>query len=307
MYTPTSGRLAFGSVITARWLFDIYVRQDSAALSKTTFAGGHDALVIRREAPHADDFMVATAATMDETDLALAHGGQRLALVLTDDCELASLAGERADRPTPRGRILMAGIRSARDEELKVARTRTANLRNFVLEPDEATGFEGCIADFTRLYSVHAQALFGANAAAYTIHAQLDRDAQLDLANRFGGFALRHGPLAASIGARKLSQLLTANGDPEVLKALRAPDPQPWGDADVEASCRALLSVIEEAWFIDGALLDDVDTVAERALLGQSGQVPVAEVEAIVAALTKLRDGADAAIAGLQRAPGSAS
>src|SRR5690242_9209950 len=129
MYVAARGRLAFGSVIAAPWLFDIYLREDSAALAKRTLRGGQIAYVARPEAPEGDtDFSVFAQATMDADDVVLAQGGRRMAIVLTDDCELASLAGERSEGGSPRGRILLAGVRKSNSEEIAEIRARSANL-----------------------------------------------------------------------------------------------------------------------------------------------------------------------------------
>lgn len=301
MYVDPAGRLTFGSVVAAPWLFDVYLRQDSAALAPTTLKGGQRGFAIRPEPPETDvDEAVFAQATMDPDDVVLSRGGQRMAIVLTDDCELATLAGERSDSWGTRGRILLGGVRKATPEQIEAQQQRPLDLSRHPLPPDESRGFEGGLIDFNRVFSVHTSALVGDKARSYTIVVKLDRDAQGELAARWGGYALREGPLAGELAARKLSQLLSAAGDPDRLRTLMSS--YDWGDAPIQDAVRRMQAVLDGAWFIGGPLLDDIDSASEVELGGDLEQTTVTRgivVGDIVRALTEIRDAADGAIAGL--------
>jgi hypothetical protein len=301
MYLDPDGRLSFGAVIAAPWLFDIYLRQDSAALFRIALKGGKPGFGVRPEPPETEtDEAVFAQATMDAEDVVLSAGGKRMAIVLTDDCELATLAGERSDSWGTRGRILLAGLRKASRDQIEAQQQRGLDLSRHPLPPDETRDFEGGLVDLNRIFSVHSSALVGDKARSHSIVVKLDRDAQGHLAARWGGYALREGPLAGELAARRLSQLLTAAGDPDRLRALTSA--HDWGEPAIEAIVRRIHAVLDGAWFIGGPLLDDIDSVVEAELGEGAADVAAtrrAVIEDIVQALKEIRDAADSAITGL--------
>jgi hypothetical protein len=283
MYAKPGARLAFGDVIEAPWLFDVYVRSDSRALTPVHIKGGKPGFAIKEESSTAAEDRVFAQATMDPADVVLTNGAQRMAIVLTDDCELATLAGTRAPEGSgwqPRGRIVLASLRAASEDQITAQVAKRDDLGLHGLPPGE--GFRGGIVDLNRLFSVQTKSLVGQGASPLcgTV-ISLDEKARLELANRLAGHLLRHGPHSARIGARKLSQLWTAGGDRDVLKRLG--NDREWGDADKAQASKSVEAVLLVAWALGGLILDKVDSAAEQ------GEPPGPSLAEVHAAITDLR------------------
>lgn len=264
MYTDPGAQLAFGDIYEADWLFDVYVRADSAAMFRKSVPGLRDPVwIVRGSATRQENEPIKVEATMEPDDVVLTAGTLRMGIVLTDDCEIASLVGAREDGWEPRGRILVAAIRKhdgkARDDlELGIQ----------TLPPDDEGGFPGGLVDFNRLYAVQTKSLVCPPDEGLRKVASLTADAKYELGERFAGHLLRQGPMAAELGARKLSRLLTAGDDAARLRGLGAGDPDDWGSADEEARIAGVVKVLAEAWFL-GRLFDLVDDLAERTIAGE--------------------------------------
>lgn len=282
MYRTPTGRLSFGDILEADWLFDIYLRTDSRALYPTTLRQGKPGFGVRDEPTISNEDIVVAQATMEPDDVVLTHGLKRMAIVLTDDCELASLAGERGAGGGswgPRNRVLLASLRAETPERIATLMEKTEELS---LHPLLATtDFPGGVVDFNRAFSVGATSLFKGGDKAYGIVASLDRDGQLALADRWAGHALRRGPTPAKVGARKLAQLWTADGDVDRLRRLAKE--RSWGDRDKGIAAAALEAILQEAWTLGGPILDDIDAAAER------GQRPDDSLRLVVDSLSDLR------------------
>lgn len=263
MYTAAEEQLSFGDIYEAEWLFDVYVRADAAAMFRRSVQGLKDPVwVVRGSATRLENEHIKVEATMEADDVVLTVGTLRMGIVLTDDCEIASLAGAREDGWDPRGRILMAGIRSddgrVRDDlELGIHR----------LLADDRVAFPGGLVDFNRLYEVQTKSLVDPPGDRLRKVASLSQDAKYELGERFAGHLLRQGPMAAEVGARKLSRLLTAGDDAARFQALGAGDPEDWGAIEEEGRVAGIVKVLSEAWFL-GRLFDLVDDLAERTIAG---------------------------------------
>lgn len=264
MYLDPDSRLSFGDVIEAAWLFDAYVRNDSAALFKTTIAAGKVAFAIRGESPVDKEDRVFVQATMDPDDVVLTIGAKRMAIVLTDDCELATLAGEREGGFGARGRILLASLRKATLAEIDDRiRHNPDEVGIHPLLPDGERGFPGGLVDFNRVFAVQTKSLVGEEARKlFATIVKLDREDQLELAKRWAGHSVRQGPIAAKHALRKFSQLLTADGDAATLATLR--QNRDAGDAVHVEIARHVWRTLDEAWFLGGPVLDDIDSAVEH-------------------------------------------
>lgn len=277
MYRDSVGRLSFGDVIEAPWLFDVYVRHDSAALSQINLKQGKVGYEKRTEAPRTTDYNVSAQATMDPTDVVLTTGTNRLAIVLTDDCELATLAGERTEEGAswgPRGRIVLAALRASDDDAVRIqrgelndpdgGRRKDPPLGFFGLPADAARQIPPALVDFNRLFCVQTKSLIGNDAVTpHRVIAALDDVEQEKLARAFAAHLLRVGPVAARMAVKKLSQLWTAAGDAERLRALRAGSE--WGDQDKGNAAAAIARVLEEAWVLGVPIFNLIDDASIRA------------------------------------------
>lgn len=284
-------RLAFGDIVAADWLFDIYLRTDSQALVRHDFRDGKTGFIIRPEPSRQGDDPILAQATMDPSDVVFGHGTRRAAIVLTDDCELATLVGERDDSGWgPRGRLLLASIRNATPEQIGRQKERRLDLGLHPLDADEASKFDGGVVDFNRAFSVQAKAMVE-HRDRYERIVGLDRDGQIDLAARWAAHATRHGPLVAEASTLKLAQLLSADGDAERLAALRAAGNP--GEASAERAATATLATLQAAWWLEGPYLDDVDRAVEI------GEEPGPHRRRVIESLATIRSASDAALTAL--------
>lgn len=296
MYVDPGAHLAFGDIFEADWLFDVYVRADSAAMFRKSVQGQKDPVWMVRGTPtRQENEPIKVEATMDPDDVVLTVGTLRMGIVLTDDCEIASLAGAREDGWEPRGRILLAAIRKndgrARDD---------LELGIHTLPPDEVRGFPGGLVDFNRLYEVQTKSLVDPPEGRLPRKvASLTSDAGYELGERVAGHLLRQGPMAAELGARKLARLLTAGDNREQLRAFGAGDPEDWGSTEAEAKVASVVSVLAEAWFL-GRLYDLVDDLAEQTLAGEVTDGEAARRELCRRFAISLRAIADAATTGAE-------
>jgi hypothetical protein len=264
VYLAPGAELAFGDIFQAEWLFDVYVRADSKALYKSSTRGFSPNVVpwIERGTPTGNENEpVKVAATMEADDVVLTFGTLRMGIVVTDDCELETLAGR--DGREPGGRALMAGLR--RDDGRPID-DLDLGLHRLPAHDD----FPGALVDFDRLYAVQTKSLVRVDAERPVRKVlSLDSDAKDELAQRFAGHLVRQGPVAGEGAARKLSRLLTARDDVAAYRAL-ASDAANWGHPTYAEATETVADVIEEAWFL-GRLSDEVDDLAERTISGSLG------------------------------------
>jgi hypothetical protein len=297
MYVDPGAKLSFGDLFEAPWLFDVFVRADATAMTRLTVSG-KVVWVPRAEATGKESEVIQVPATMEPDDVVLTAGTLRMGVVMTDDCEIATLAGDREEGWKPYGKILMAGVRALDD---KVRADLELGIHTLPADPDR--GFPGGLVDFNRLYEVQTKSLVQPD-KDHEPHKvlSLDDNAKYGLGERFGGHLLRQGPIAGELGARKLSQLLTAGGDADTLRALR--EARDWGDEGPTEVCGALARALAEAWFI-GRSFDDVDEVVERVLDNNADEARagLAEARGVFARhLRKLAEEAIKAADGLELA-----
>jgi hypothetical protein len=135
MYTAPEEQLSFGDIYEAEWLFDVYVRADTAAMFRRSVQGLKDPVwVVRGSATRLENEHIKVEATMEADDVVLTVGTLRMGIVLTDDCEIASLAGARDDwscvhahcREPPDRRSHRRRLRGRRTRDLMVRSHRSA-------------------------------------------------------------------------------------------------------------------------------------------------------------------------------------
>jgi hypothetical protein len=277
----TDERLGFGDIISAPWLFDLYLRHDAVALKAEDQRGGRRWLENRVPRPERTP---GNDGVLSHADEALGSGNPRLAIVLTDDCELETLQIRRETS----GRVLLAAIRQASDDEIASAQKRRT-YRRFVLPPDQALGFAGGIVELQRIFSVFLPSLTLEEPAHSRLLA-LEPDAQRQLSQALCAHVTRHGPLVAAQEAGKLAMLMSANGDPEAFadfkRAGSTREPEPLHANLASAIARGLT----HAWILEGDVLNYVSDEFE------DGADAAAGVHAVRDELLRARDAMDEAL-----------
>jgi hypothetical protein len=278
---PTTDRLGFGDVISADWMFDLYLRHDAVALKWEDRANGR--VWLRNVAPDAER-PAGKDGVLSHADEALGSGNRRQAIILTDDCEMETFHKRR----TSAGRILFAAIRPASAAEIAEAQA-SGTYRRFVLPPDTDIGFAGGIVELQRIYSVSLPSLT-ANPKVHERVVGLDPDAQTALSQFLCAHVTRHGPLVAAKESAKLAMMLSANGDADVIAdfkkagSTRAPE-----TAHVEVAT-TLTQALFEAWALEHGPLNFVSDEWEQ------GADPAASVAEVRAQVERARDAFDNAL-----------
>lgn len=296
---PTGDQLQFGDIISASWLYDIYLRPDAVALQADRVFGGRiQTFTVRGAAPRREpqppNDAIAVAADFNEP-WALAFGGLRGAIVLTDDCELETLYGRTVDgeeeRRPPRGRILFAAIEGGVSEE-RIKSVNPGNVSNVPL-PTEAgfPNFAGGIADLGRTFTVSTKSILARPEFERLV--SLDADARSALSQRWDAFAARHGPLIAAQMSTTMAKLFDADGDPDRVAELRPVATAPRDD--MAAMARGVRSALTSSWTLEGPIGDLMLAAWEE------GCPPGTLVEDAVRTLESIRSGADAALEALGR------
>lgn len=262
MYKPATPTAGFGDILSAAWFHSAYVRRDATPLEVGPVLGGGKR-TWRESTPAAS------------RDLLLAHGRPTTVVLLSDPCEIESVLTDRGGK-----RLLVAGITEWNSEADRWhAEGRQRDFRRHLFPP--ADGYGGGVVQFTALFQVVAACIAQAQRDW-----SLDRGAQINLEAAWEAYAVRRGPRAVADNARKLGALLTADGDDVIAGDVIA------GSAPMEQGAVKVQSLVEEvldiAWDIEGALLNDVSDTLE---LGTKGALSEVEFKARTdARRTALRD-----------------
>jgi hypothetical protein len=240
LYEPPSPEVSFGDVFAGDWFFDAYLRRDAVPLVQFSSKSG---AAWRAASPS------------EERDFLFAHGRQRHAVLLSDDCEIETIMRRGGHR-----RLVFAAIErlpSAKQEMETALSTRS--FRRFPLPPD--VGYPGGIVEFQQLFAVATDGVEVTEDDDPRL-TRLDAAARLDLEMRWNAYAARRGPLAHVDHAEKLARLLSADGDDERLarlkKGLDLPDP-----AHLEQA-KLVAEALGAAWNIEGAGLNEVSEAYEE-------------------------------------------
>jgi hypothetical protein len=283
---PTTDRLGFADVISADWLFDLYLRHDAVALKWEDRKQGRvwflNAAPDKERAAGKDD-------VLSHADEALGSGNPRQAIILTDDCEMQTFH----ERRTSSGRILVAAIRPASADEIASAQSSDV-YRRFVLPPDAAIGFAGGIVELQRLFSVSLPSLT-TDPKVHTRLVGLDPDAQTSLAQYLCAHVTRHGPLVARKESAKLAMMLSAAGNSEVVADFKKAGTTRVPDAAHAEIATAVTQALFEAWALEHGPLNFVSDAWER------GDAPAASIAQVRAQVERARNAFDNALGLLDR------
>lgn len=285
-------RLGFGDVISAHWLFDLYLRHDAVAL-KWEDRGERGRFWFENKAPSPERHP-GNDGVLSHAGEALGSGNPRQAIILTDDCEMEALQ----TRKTTAGRILLAAIQHASPAGIEEAQKRNT-YRRFPLPPDDGGRFGGGIVELQRIFSVSLPSLTN-DSAGYERLASLDSEAQARLSQSLCAHVTRHGPIVVARETAKLAMLMSSSGDPEVVAEFKAKGSTRQPHDDHKAVAAAVTRGLSEAWMLEGRVLDEVSEAWER---GDGAEASVAAVreqlrrvhDSIGEALQRLDGGTEAA------------
>lgn len=287
---PTEDRLGFGDVISADWLFDLYLRHDAVALKWEDQRARR--IWFENQAPPAER-AAGKDAVLSHADEVVGSGNPRLAIVLTDDCEMETFA----ERRTSAGRVLFGAIRSASAADIAAAQASDA-YRRFALPPDPAMGFAGGIVELQRIFSVSLPSLI-TTPLEHTRIVGLDAEAQTDLAQYICAHVTRHGPLIAAKESTKLAMMLSANGDPAVVADFKKAGSTRAPEAAHAEIATGLTAALFQAWALEHGPLNFVSDAWDR------GDGPAASVAEVRAQLELARDAFDNALRLLDEGTGA--
>jgi hypothetical protein len=239
LYAKPADHLSFGDIFAGDWFFDAYLRRDAVPLVQFQSKAGRG---------------WKAAAPSQDRDALFAHGQQRHAILISDDCEIETIL-----RRGGRSRVVFAAIerlplsQSAAEEALE-----TRAFRRFPLPPDGA--YSGGIVEFQQLF---AMAVDGVRMEGQDPRlTRLDDEARLQFEMRWNAYSSRRGPLAHIDNAEKLARLLSAAGDTVRFDRLATGEEKP-DDAHVTIA-KAVAEALGAAWIIEGARLNEVAEAYER-------------------------------------------
>lgn len=193
--------LGFGDVCEAEFLFDVHVRADARALTREETSApfakkrwGLDSAI--------SYFVPLPSGAPD--NYVLGHGRQRRALVVSDDCFIASALGRQGQ--TPDGRIMFAPVVDVNQEELDQL-TELPTYGRLGLAADEVYG-QHAIVELRRAFMADARDVAAAG-VGFAVRS-LDDDARDGLSIRWAAYALRRGKFVVEDNLEKFAELLLA-------------------------------------------------------------------------------------------------
>lgn len=258
-YLPTlRDELSFGDVCEGDFLYDVHVREDARSMGREM--SGEKYAKRAWNLPGAVPLFIPALDPGQGETFVLAHGTHHPALVLSDDCLIASALGRDGGGPTSK-RLLLAPLVEASEEE--VNELEAAGFGRFPL-PGDAHFALNLIADLRRSFMADARDVHKALASGRFRVRSLGDDVLGDLAIRWSAYALRRGPFVAEDSLEKFAELLLDTG--KVSEEKRA----------LEVAT-LLADVVAAAWGYEGRGVDRSGTAAED---GRSPDEAIAELTA---------------------------
>jgi hypothetical protein len=239
-YQVPIGEIRLGDIFEASHLYDIHIREDSTAIPGYEVPAALAEMVGKRMVGRAlppEPFEVHSPAFPPRhgQDFVRAHGSARRAVILSDNCAIATAFGyDDREHPLKAGRLIFAPIADASKEEIETA-IKQSGYGRFALE---AGGFfKGGIVELRRAFMVEIRAIDPEQ-----------RTARLDLALaelleiRWQAYSARRGPDVFDKNAHKLKNLLARPNDP--------------GAKEKEAAAM-VAETLSIAWRLEGRTLED--------------------------------------------------
>jgi hypothetical protein len=267
--------LSFGDICQADFLFDVHVRADARAMGREIAQARFAAKRwnIDQDVP----YFIPGVGIRDDQNYVLAHGVHQLAVVLSDDCLIATALGRDTGGPTNR-RLLFAPVVAATAHEIE--ELAGGNFGRFPL-PADGQHDEHRIVDIRRCFMVDARDVHEALTGGGFRTVSLDDPTRDELAIRWSAYALRRGPFVAEDSVEKFAEYLLDRG--------RFAD-----EATAVDVASRLVDVVAAAWGYEGHGVEGAGTAAE------DGRDPQQAIDDLVAGLQQLRDTTDAALDALR-------
>lgn len=265
--------LSFGDVCEADFLYDVFVQGDARALRRETAPAS---FARRKWQLDAEVDFFAPVQPRDEESFVLAHGRQRTAVVLADDCLLLTALGRGGGAPTAR-RILFAPVAEAtKDEALEL---EGQNFGRFPLRADEHHD-QDAVVELRRCFMVDARDIAVAVNNEALVLRSLTDDTRDQLAIRWSAYASRRGPVVAADSAEKFAELLVNQTRAE--------------DADALRVATSIAGVVAAAWGYEGRAVEGAGIAADENL------DPQASINQLIEDLERLREASEQALASLR-------
>jgi hypothetical protein len=283
--------LTFGDVIEADWLFDLYLREQSEALTAITERGNltrYTPTARANERQAGKDYAIGFAtdearfeSPAADPGFALGFGNRRKAVVLSDECEAPKVLARG-------GRLLVASIvpwPTNPEEAAALVGANTSSWRRYPL-PEE-TPWLGGVIDFSRHVGVWHAAIPHA-----TISFEMTGEEQELLKIAWTAYSSRLGPIVGADGVRKLIEMLHGGGD-DGKRANREPTELTPEEKDAIARFEDLC---DAAYILEGPVLDQVSAAHELHGNGRD------ELSLVLRQLAAIRNAASAAEEALRKA-----
>lgn len=257
--------LSFGDVCAADFLFDVHVRADAHALTREETSAQFARK--RWDIDSAVAYFVPLPGE-PESNYVLAHGTKRRALVLSDDCLIASALGRAGE--VSHGRIMFAPVVDATQDDLdKLA--ELPSYGRFRLAADEVHG-EHAIVELRRCFMADARDIALADAALP--RRSLTDETRDELAIRWAAYALRRGKFVVEDNLEKFAELLLAAG---------------LSEHDVGRFSLAVGTVAAAGWRYEGKAIEDAGIAFDEA---RPTKPVIDELEVQLERLSELTDAA---------------
>lgn len=245
--------LAFGDVCRADFLYDAHVRSDARAMGTDQTSAK---FAERYGSNQPITYFLPGINIKDDENYVLAHGTQSDAVVLSDDCLIATVLGRDEGGPTRR-RILFAPLVDATEDEVDVLEEQSFG--RFPLRADEHHA-QHHIVDLRRCFSIDARDVHAILEAGGFRQRALDDGTRANLAIRWSAYTVRRGPFVAEDSLEKFAELLVERGTDE---------------QDALDVATKLVNVVGAAWGYEGR---GVETAGNAALEGITPEDVVAQL-----------------------------
>jgi hypothetical protein len=264
--------LSFGDICEAEFLYDVHVRADARSMGREVAPAK-----FAKKMWGMDEDLTYFVPALDPKqgdNFVLARGTHSQAILLSDDCVIATVLGRDTGKPTNK-RLIFAPLAPAADADLD-----TANFGRFPLLADEQFD-EPLMADLRRCFMADGRDVHAALDAGGFRARSLTEDTRGELAIRWSAYALRRGPFVAEDSLEKFAEYAIDSGLASE-------------EAVVDASSK-LFDVVGAAWGYEGRGVEVAGNARE------DKRDPRQVVEVLIEELEQLRGVADDALAALRQ------
>jgi hypothetical protein len=184
------------------------------------------------------------------------------AVVVSDECQVEDVLYGRpaqagATELQPGGRLLLAPVRAASDEEVALE-----SYKRITMTPDGtlaslAGGGKGVLIDFDQAFNVKLMSAEVGDFIASRIGAPATNQDRDHVLRRWSAYAVRRGPVVAQTTAVQLAQLV--------------------GDSAATEPAEKVFTLLSSLWAIEGQLSDAVSEATEKVRLSDAPEAAKAE------------------------------